>query len=246
MKVRAVGAAGGSDVADHVAFVHASACLHVQFRHVQVHRFEALAVVDSYGAAEDVERLDNFYNAGSDCANGRSVGRALVDSGVKFTRRLTVMKALYTEGRDDTTGNGSDEGIFPILDVRYGVAKGGQGLHFFRCRMKRFNLRCENDILRGEDGFANRQADGRERGSVLCEKFNWVGAWGVGYGHGHQTLPITTFLLEQTHGAAVEPRGGRRNFATKSYSLAQRNQCGFYSALLSAGRRREHCSYERQ
>ncbi len=98
--------------------------------------------------AEDVERLDNFYDADSDRANGSPIGRALVDSGVKFTGGLSVMKALYTEGRDDATGNGSDEGIFPILDVGYGVAKGGQGLHFFRRGMERFDLRRENNILR--------------------------------------------------------------------------------------------------
>jgi hypothetical protein len=64
MKVRAVGAASRAHVADYVAFFHTSARFHVQFRHVQVHGLEALAVVDGYGAAQDVEWLNDFYDAG--------------------------------------------------------------------------------------------------------------------------------------------------------------------------------------
>ena len=204
---------------------------------MQVHRFETLAVVDGDRAAEDVEGLNDFYHAGGDCADGSSGGRALVDSRVEITGGLSIVKALHTEGRDDAAGDGSDEGIFPILEVGYGVAKGRQRLHFFRGGMERFDLRRESDILRREERFANGQADGGDGGSVFCEEFDRVRSWGIGYGYGHQALPVTTFLLEKTHGAAIQARSGCGDFAAKANSLPQRDRRGLYRALLRAGRR---------
>src|ERR1700735_1186796 len=170
---------------------------------MQVHGFEALAVVDGYGAAEDVEGLNDFYHACGDCADGSSGGRTLVDSGVKITGGLSVVKAFHTEGRDDATADRSDEGIFPILDVGYGVAKRGQSLHFFRRGVERSDLRGEDNILGRKNCLANGQVDRGENGSILGKKFNRVVAWDVGYGYGHQAQPVTSLLLEKAHGAAI-------------------------------------------
>ena len=114
-------------------------------------------------------------------------------------------------------------------------------MHFFRRGMERFDLRREDNILRGEDGFANGEGNGRDGGSVLGDEFDWIGAWDIGHGYGHQAEPLAIGLLEKTHRAAVEPRGGSRNFATKPYGLAQRDRRGLYGALLRAGCRTEHC-----
>ena len=160
-------------------------------------------MVDGHRAAEDVEGLDNFYDAGCDCANGSSGGRALVDPCMKIAGRLSIVKALHTKRRDDATGNRRGEGIFPIPDVGDRVAKGCECLHFFRRGMQRFDLRREGDILRGENRFANGQANGRDGRSVLGEEFDWIDAWEVGYSYGHQAEPFATFLLVETYSAAV-------------------------------------------
>src|ERR1700735_1468430 len=152
--MRAVCAAGGADVADPVTFVYASAKLHIQFRHVQIHRFEALTVVDGHGATENVEWLHDSYDSGGHGANRSSISCALVDSCVNFTSGLSVVQARNPKGGDDATRERRDERVVPIFNVGYGVAKGGESLPFFGGGMKRFDLRRENNILRRKDSLA--------------------------------------------------------------------------------------------
>ncbi len=42
-------------------------------------------MIDGHRAAQDVEGLHDFYDAACYSANGSSLGRALVNSGVKFS-----------------------------------------------------------------------------------------------------------------------------------------------------------------
>ncbi len=89
-------------------------------------------MVNGYCAAEDGERLRDFHDAAGYCVNGTSGGRALVNAGVKFAGGLAVVQAFYSEGGEDTAGNGSGEGIFPVFYVGDGVAKFGERLRCLR------------------------------------------------------------------------------------------------------------------
>ena len=123
---------------------------------------------------------------------------------------------------------------------------GAKRLHFFRRGMERFELRSESDILRGEDRFANGQANRRDGGSVFCEKFDGVRAGYVGHSNGHHALPIASSLLVETDRAGVQTRRCCGEFAAKAYGLAERDRCGLYSALLRGRCGRERCNYEHQ
>jgi len=98
-------------------------------------------VVNRDRAAEDRERLRDFHCAGCYRVNGASCGRALVNTSVKFAGGLAIMEAFYSEGREHAAGNGSDERIFPIFQVGYGVAKLRQRLDVFGSGVQGFDLR---------------------------------------------------------------------------------------------------------
>ena len=53
--MRPGGAAGGTGVAKNIAALHGRAGSNDESRHVQVHGFEALAVIDADSVAEHVE-----------------------------------------------------------------------------------------------------------------------------------------------------------------------------------------------
>jgi hypothetical protein len=100
-----------------------------------------LAVVDSYGAAENCERLGDFYRAGCYGVDGASGGGALINAGVKFAGGFAVVEALYAEGGEDAAGDGSGERIFPEFYVGDGGAKFGERLDVLGGGVEGFDLR---------------------------------------------------------------------------------------------------------
>src|SRR5215469_6879093 len=69
VEVRAGGAAGGPGVTENIAALHNSTRSHNETRHVQVHGFQALAVIDAHRVAKYIELLCEGDSAGSDSAN---------------------------------------------------------------------------------------------------------------------------------------------------------------------------------
>src|ERR1700686_2304421 len=93
------GASSGTGIAKNVEALHGRAGSGDQPRHVQVHGFEALAVIDADGVAEDVEFLRKRDGASSDRANRFAFRSALVEAAVVLAGRFAVVEALDAEGR---------------------------------------------------------------------------------------------------------------------------------------------------
>ena len=91
-------ASGRPDITDHVSLFDRRAFGYRELRHVEVHRFEALAVIDADRAAVQVPFADDFHDAGVDCVDRRAGGRPLIDPAVKIPGRFAVHVALHAEG----------------------------------------------------------------------------------------------------------------------------------------------------
>ncbi len=103
MHVRAIGAAGGTNVADDIGRGDFLAFLGGEGRHVQVDGFHALSVVNGNGAAAQIVFFDDLHNSCGNGMNGRSGRAALVNPGVKITGGLAILQAHRSEGRGETT-----------------------------------------------------------------------------------------------------------------------------------------------
>jgi len=92
--VRAGGAAGGTGVSKDVTALDLRTRSNDESGHVEIHGFQALAVVNADGVAEYVKLLRESDGACGHCAYGFIGGRALVDAAMIFPGGLSVMKAL--------------------------------------------------------------------------------------------------------------------------------------------------------
>src|SRR5580704_2390097 len=101
--------------------------------------------------------------------------------------------------------------------------------------MQGFDLRREDDVLRGEGGWANCELRGGERCAVFGQEFYFVGAGYVGDGYRHQALRAAICLWEEPDRAVIQFRGACRDLAVEAEGLAQRDCRWLYGAVLRGG-----------
>jgi hypothetical protein len=70
---------------------------HSKLRHMQIDRFEALAMIESDRAAAQIERLNDLYIAGGDGVNRAAGGRSLIDTGMKIAGWPAIVQSFNTE-----------------------------------------------------------------------------------------------------------------------------------------------------
>src|SRR5262245_31537526 len=109
VKMRASGAAGGASVSEDVAALNLRARRYDEFGHVEIHGFEALAVVNADGVAEHIKFLRESDSACCDRADGFAGWRALVNAAVIFAGSFTVVKTFDAKWRGHAAGDGRSE-----------------------------------------------------------------------------------------------------------------------------------------
>src|SRR5579863_138988 len=155
VQMRAGGAAGGTGIAENIAALNRGARSRNQARHVQVHRFEALAVVDPDGVAENVKLSCEGDSARGHRAYRLAFRSALIDAAVVFAGGFAVVEALDAERRSHATADGRSEGIRPgtrIGNVFLEIVEQGD---FFRGGVQTLDFGAQGNVLRRKNSFAN-------------------------------------------------------------------------------------------
>ncbi len=148
MKVGTGRAARGAGVAEDVAFLYEGTVGDSQFRHMEKHGGEALAVIDADGVAKNVEVLcEDDFSVG-DGTNFFACRGALIDATVKFTGGFSIVKTLHAEGRGDAAIDGRGEGILPKAGVGHSIAEIREELNLFGSGAKGFDIRTQANVLR--------------------------------------------------------------------------------------------------
>src|SRR5205814_566563 len=139
VQMRTIGAASGTCVTKYIAARHGCPRGHHQSRHVQVHGFESLPMIDSDSVAKNIKLFREYYYAGGDRANRLPFWCSLIHAAMIFAGGLSVVETFHPEWRRDAAWRRSGEWILPQTCVRYGITKTCQQSHFLRCRTQRFN-----------------------------------------------------------------------------------------------------------
>src|SRR6266478_5937597 len=101
VQMRASGPSGSASVTKNIATFHGTSRTHQQSRHVQVHGFQALPMIDSRGVAEHIELFCEGNRSRSNRANRFSFRCALVHATVIFAGVPSVVQTFDAERRGD-------------------------------------------------------------------------------------------------------------------------------------------------
>ena len=106
-------APGRPNITDHITLSNRGTFCHRELRHVQVHRFEALAVIDADCPSVQVPVADDLHDAAVDRVDRRAGGRPLIDPAVEIPVGLPLIQRCTPKGdvMQPRTGsaNGSDQ-----------------------------------------------------------------------------------------------------------------------------------------
>lgn len=132
VKVRSSGPSRGTSVAQNIASLNLGAGRDREFRHVKIHGLESLAVVNSDGIAQDVERLGKGNGSSRNGADGFAGGSALIDTAVIFASRLLVVQPFDAERRGHAARDGRGKRISPESGIGNTCLEGLEESNFFR------------------------------------------------------------------------------------------------------------------
>src|SRR5437867_5936318 len=113
VKMRTRGAAGRTGVAKSISALDSCTANDSQSRHVQIHGFEALSVVDSDRVAKNVELFREGHSACRNGPNRFAVGSPLIHSAVIFARGFAIVETPYAKRRCHASGDGCRKWILP-------------------------------------------------------------------------------------------------------------------------------------
>jgi len=113
MKMRTRGTASRAGIAKNVSTLHRCTASDNQSRHVQIHRLEALSVVDPDSVAKNVKLFCEGHSACRNGANRFAIGSPLIHSTVIFARGLAIVETLYAKRRRHAAGDRRRKWILP-------------------------------------------------------------------------------------------------------------------------------------
>src|SRR6266404_375690 len=113
VKMRTRGAASRTGVAKSISTLDSCTASDSQPRHVQIHGFEALSVVDSDRVAKNVELFREGHRACRNGPNRFAFGSPLIHSAVIFAREFAIVETLYAKRRCHASGDGRRKWILP-------------------------------------------------------------------------------------------------------------------------------------
>ena len=91
VQMRSGGAAGGTCIPDDVPSGHVIAFFDSEARQMEVYGLQPLTMINSDGAAAQIEWTNDFDIARGDGVDGTRGGGVLIDAGMEISCRLAVM-----------------------------------------------------------------------------------------------------------------------------------------------------------
>ena len=97
MQMRRSGAARGTSEPDHVTLLNSRALDSRDLRHMQIHRFETLPMIDGNSAAVQIKLARDFHHPRCRRVDRRARRGSQIQTAVKIAGWFAVMQTLHSE-----------------------------------------------------------------------------------------------------------------------------------------------------